>query len=210
MTDDLNPYQSPVADASAAIPDPLPLFVVGAVLGGISFIAAVTLIPAEESSRSVEGLLLANYLGFTFPLLLGGWTDGCDILTDWQREPWPSGARIGTCCYLLGGDRLLAVMVACPCLLGGVACVAFGSGERSWYDGILTRFGKGLLAGCVFGLVGMIMLNVLGISWFQVHSTAACQWTMWNDGPVGMGAASGLYLVLFVWAANLGVLPLKL
>ena len=120
------------------------------------------------------------------------------------------GCSIGTCCYLLCGDKLLAVMVACPCLLGGVACAAFGSGERPWYDGIVVRFGKGLLAGCVFGLVGMMILNVLGISWFPVHSTAACPWTMWHDGPVGMGAVSGLYLVLFVWAANLGVLPLKL
>ncbi len=100
-------------------------------------------------------------------------------------------------------------MVACPCLLGGVACVAFGSGERSWCDGLFVRFGKGLLAGCVFGLAGIVVLNVLGISGFQVHSTTACQWMPWHDGPVAMGAASGLYLVLFVWASNLGVLSLE-
>ncbi len=210
MTDELNPYESPAAEASAAIPDPLPLFVVGAVLGGVSFIVAVTLIPAEESSRSVQGLLLAIYLGFTFPILVGGWTDGMRHSYRLATGGVAIGCSIGTCCYLLCGDTLLAVMVACPCLLGGLACVAFGSGERSWYDGILTRFGKGLLAGCVFGLVGMIVLNVLGIGWFHVHSTAACQWVTWRDGPVGMGAASGLYLVLFVWAANLKILPLEL
>ena len=210
MTDNINPYESPAAETSAAIPDPLPLFVMGAVLGGVSFIVAMSLIPGDVPSPSVQGLLLANYLGFWFPILVGGWSGWMRHSYRWAAGGVAIGCSIGTCYYLLCGDKLLAVMVACPCLLGGVACVAFGSGERSWYDGILNRFGKGLLAGCVFGLVGMVVLNVLGITWFPVHSTADCQWMMWHDGPVGMGAVSGLYLVLFVWASNLGVLPLKL
>ncbi len=207
---DTNPYQSPAADATAASPSPLQFFVVGAVLGCVSFVAAVSLIPGDVPSSSIQNLLLANYVGFWFPILVGLWSG-------WTRHSWrwaaggvAVGFAIAACYYLLCGDTLLAVMVACPCLLGGMACAAFGSGDNSWYDGILARFGKGLLAGCVFGLVSMVVLNLLGISWFQAHSLADCQWTTWHDGPVAMGAASGLYLVLFVWAANLGVLPLKL
>ena len=92
----------------------------------------------------------------------------------WTRHSWrwaaggvAVGFAIAACYYLLCGDTLLAVMVACPCLLGGMGYAAFGSGDNSWYDGILARFGKGLLAGCVFGLASMVVLNLLGISWFQ-------------------------------------------
>ncbi len=209
MTDNVNPYESPAAEASAALPDPLPLFVVGAILGSVAFVVAVTLIPGEASSPSAQDLLLANYLGFMFPMVVGIWSGWVQHSCRWAAGGIAIGLAIGACRYLLCGDKLLAVMVACPCLLGGLACVALGSGEDSWYDGLFVRFGKGLLAGCVFGLAGIVVLNVLGISWLQVHCTAACPWMTWHDGPVALGAVSGLYLVLFVWASNLGVLSLE-
>ena len=210
MSDEFNPYQSPAAESSAAAGSPLQFFVVGAVLGCVSFIAAIALIPGDVPSPSMENLLLANYLGFWFPILVGLWSGWIRHSCRWAAGGVAIGFAIGACYYLLCGYKLLAVMVACPCLLGGLTCAAFGSGADSWFDGLLARLGKGLLAGCVCGLVALVALNVLGISWFQVHCTAGCDWLMWHDGPVAMGAASGLYLVLFVWASNLGVLPLKL
>jgi hypothetical protein len=86
MVDDINPYQSPLADNSAARPRTVPLgkwrvFFVGAVMGCLSFIAAIALIPSDVPNPSVHDLLLANYLGFMFPPLVGAWSG-------WVRRSW--------------------------------------------------------------------------------------------------------------------------
>jgi hypothetical protein len=83
------------------------------------------------------------------------------------------------------------------------AAVALGTGTHSWTEGILARLGKGLIAGFVLGFVYMVVLNVLGISWEPLCSTEEYHRMMWHTGPVAMSVASGLYLILFVWAANL-------
>ena len=209
MIDDSNPYQSPAAEISAAIAHPRPFpkmwsFFVGAVLGCLSFIAAIALVPGDVPNPSVHDLLLANHLGFIFPPLVGLWCG-------WIRRSWPwavgdaaIGFAIGGCYYLLCGYNFFVVMVAFPCLLGGVASVAFGRGAGSWFDGFFARLGKGLVAGFVLGFVYMVVLNVLGIAWFPMESTQEYHRMMWHTGPVAMSVASGLYLVVFVWASNLG------
>lgn len=226
---DANPYRSPEADDSTTVSTSLPptarlgrlrVFAVGAVLGGLSFIAAIALIPSNVPNPSVHDLLLANYLGFLFPPLVGFWSGL--IRHSWKRATSGVvlGLAIGGCYYLLCGYNFLDVMVAFPCLLGGVASMLFGSGDRSWFDGILARLGKGLLAGFVLGfvymvvlnvvgIVYMVVLNVVGIGWFPIRSTQDYHRMMWHSGTVAMSVASGLYLVLFVWASNLRSLVLE-
>jgi hypothetical protein len=208
MTNEINPYQSPETDVSVTKQPPLPLgkgriFVVGAILGCISFVVAIALIPASVPNPSEHDLLLANHLGFIFPPLVGAWAG-------WLRRSWLwglvnsfFGIAIGGCYYLLCGYDFLAVQVAFPCLLGGVASVAFGIGRRSWFGGIVPRLGKGLLAGFVLGFVYMVVLTIVGISWFPWDSIAKYHEMMWCSGTVAMTVASSVYLVLFVWASNL-------
>lgn len=208
MSDDINPYQSPVAEGPTPTCRPRSLgkvrvFLTGATFGCVSFLAAIALIPGNVPSPSQHDLLLANNLGFVFPPLVGVWAG-------WVRRSWlwagagtAIGLAIGGGYYLLCGDDFLAVMVAFPCLLGGVASVAFGTGVRYWWHGILARLGKGLVAGFVLGFVYMLVLNVLGLGWFPVDSTERYHQMMWTNGPIAMSVAGGLYLVLFVWASNL-------
>jgi len=209
---DINPYKSPLVDNPASLsvssPSPRrlgrwPVFVTGAMMGCLSFVVAIALIPANVPSPSVHDLLLANHLGFIFPPLVGLWSGW--VRRSWRRAPggMAIGLAIGGCYFLLCGLDFLAVMVAFPCLLDGVASVALGSGAHSWHDNILGRLGKGLLAGFVLGFVYMVVLSVLGLGWFPVDSTARYHRMMWNNGPIAMSVASGLYLVLFVWASNL-------
>ena len=41
-----------------------------------------------------------------------------------------------------------------------------------------------------------------GIGWFPVDSPERYHRMMWHNGPVAMSIASGLYLMLFVWASK--------
>jgi hypothetical protein len=195
MANDVNPYQSPslvgATGVSASLPSLVPLqthwvLIAGAILGCVSFIVAIAAIPSDVASPSEHDLLLANYLGFLFPPLVGLWSGGVRRSWLWSGAGVTIGLAVGAAYHLLCGHNFLAIMVAFPCLLGGAASVALGSGTRSWSAGILARIGKGLVAGLVLGSVYMVVLNVLGIIWFPVESTERYHQMMWNNGPVAM------------------------
>ncbi|HEX3997502.1 MAG TPA: hypothetical protein VHX65_03015 [Pirellulales bacterium] len=208
MADDINPYRSPAIANSASVTTLVPLrriwvFFVGAILGCLSFIVAIAFVPSDLASPAQHDLLLANYLGFVFPPLVGLWSGMVRRSWWWSGTGFTIGLAIGAAYRVLCGNDFLAVMVAFPCLLGGAASVALGTGARSSFDGILVRLGKGLLAGLELGFVYMVVLNVMGIAWIPIDSTAEYHRMMWQNGPVAMSIASGFYLVLFVWASNL-------
>ena len=209
MTDNVNPYESPAAETSAALPDPLPLFVIGAILGSVAFIVAMTLIPGEASSPSAQDLLLANYLGFMFPMVVGSWSGWMRHSCRWAAGGMAIGFAIGgLLLYALRRTNSLAVMVACPCLLGGAACMAFGSGERllARWNHCSLRQGHGRrtrvrsrLHGCAERagdkLVPLVHLHGHTEPLDDVAGRAG------RNGP-----ASGSYLVLFLWASVLNAL----
>ncbi len=214
MVDGINPYQSPLADGFAARPRAVLLgkrwiFFVGAILGCVSFIAAIAPISGFES-RPGHDPMLANNLGFLFPPLIGLWAGWARRSRRWAMAGSIIGFAIGGRYYMLCGYNSLAVMMAFPCLLGSAACIALGIGERSWHDRIIAPYGKGMVAGLVLGSVWMVVLNVLGSSWLPLtlllQPTHEDHWMMWQGGPVAMNLASGSYLVLFLWASVLNAL----
>ena len=80
MVDDINPYQSPLTDTLAARPRTVLLgkwwvLFVGAILGCMSFIAAIAPMSGSEIPPGHDPML-ANNLGFLFPPLVGLWV-GC-------------------------------------------------------------------------------------------------------------------------------------
>jgi hypothetical protein len=188
------------------------IFFVGAVLGCLSFIAAIAPISGSEG-RPGHDPMLANNLGFLFPPLVGLWAGWVRRSWRWAMAGSIIGFAIGGRYYLLCGHNFLAVMMAFPCLLGGAACLALGIGERSWRDRIIARYGKGLVAGLVLGSVCIVVLNMLGLSWLPLMllspSAQENHWMMWQSGPVAMNLPSGFYLVLFVWASVLNALSPK-
>jgi hypothetical protein len=212
MADDVNPCRSPALDALAASSGLASrsaflrkrwVFLAGAVLGCVSFLIAMAFVPSDVDSPSQHDLLLANYLGFVFPPIVGLWSGWVRRSWRWAAFGLVIGMAIGAAYRLLCGHDFLFIMVAFPCLLGGAASAALGSGVRSWFDGILARMAKGLVAGFVLGFVYMVVLNGLGIGWFPIDSMQRYHKMMCQNGPVAMSLAGGCYLVLFVWASNL-------
>jgi hypothetical protein len=218
MPEPINPYQSPSSAQSDGTPPWLPrsallhpfvLMVVGATLGYVSFVVAISRVPTNVADGVQHDLLLANYLGFIFPPLIGLWAG-------WIRQSWPwsaggvvIGLAIGGAYRLLCCDNPFALMVAFPCLLGGVASAALGNGSRSWFDGLHVRFGRGLVAGFVLGFTYMLVLNVCAAGWVPFKTVAEYHKLMEANGPVAMALASGFYLMLFVWATNLKATVLR-
>jgi hypothetical protein len=88
------------------------------------------------------------------------------------------------------------------------ATAALGSNRDPWLWGLGARLGKGLVAGFVLGVVYMVVLNFVGAS-FPVGIPVDEDFTkryvsmMWQTGPVALGLASGLFLILFRWAVGL-------
>jgi hypothetical protein len=104
-------------------------------------------------------------------------------------------------------EVLSGILLRFPCLLGGVAAAVLGrGGAHFWFEGVPTRFFKGLVAGFVLGLVYCCMTEAPCRLWFLL-STEQYHRMMWHNVPVAMSAAGGLYLVLFVWASNLNESP---
>src|SRR6266702_4426755 len=156
MAAEPNPYESPLSPPD----DPRPqttsrwaiwatTFFVGSVLGVLCFFAAIAMIPADVANPSVHDLALANNLGFIYPVVVGLWSAWIRRSRRWAVVAVVSGLVIGVAYYLLCDYNFLAVMVAFPCLLGGVASLVLGNGRPSWINGALQRLGKGLLAGFV-------------------------------------------------------------
>jgi hypothetical protein len=108
------------------------VFLFGAALGAGCFLLAEWLVPREVNGPGGHDLLLANRLGFIYPPLLGAWLG-------WLQRSWPRallgvvlGILIGILYYLLCGWNFFAVMVAFPCLLGGVFAMILESSSVSF------------------------------------------------------------------------------
>jgi hypothetical protein len=184
------------------------VFLFGGALGASCFLLAEFLVPRQVNGPAEHDLLLAHRLGFIYAPLLGLWLG-------WLQRSWPRallgamlGVLIGGLYFLLCGWNFLAVMVAFPCLLGGVFAMLLGSNCDPWLRGLGARLGKGLVAGFVLGVVYMVVLNFVGAS-FPDSIQGGGDFTkryvgiMWQAGPVALGLASGLFLILFRWAVGL-------
>ena len=99
-----------------------------------------------------------------------------------------------------------------PSLLGGVAACVLGNGSPGWINSAYLRFLKGLLAGLVLGTVYLSLLNQL---WEPVlklvdQSNNVYRQATWIAGTTAMSTASGVFLLIFRWAANLTLDNLKM
>ena len=179
---------------------------VGASLGVVACLVSLALVPSSVTSSGEHDLRLANHLGFIYPPLVGLWAAWCRRSVPWAVFGVLSGLLVGAFYYALCGYNFLAVMVAFPCLLGGVTSVLMETQAGSWTAGLPQRFGKGLVAGLVLGFVYMILLNIVGavVMGGFARTTADYISMMWRAGPIAMGVASALYLMLFHWSAGLG------
>ena len=178
---------------------------VGIAVGVAACLVSLALIPSSVSSAGEHDLRLANHLGFIYPPLVGLWAAWCRRSTPWAVFGVLSGILVGAFYYALCGYNFLSVMVAFPCLLGGVTSILMGTQAGSWTAGLPQRFGKGLVAGLVLGFVYMVLLNVVAIFFMTFPRTVATHSSMmWRAAPLAMGVASALYLVLFHWSSGLG------
>jgi len=184
------------------------VFLTGLLLGAASYLAAEALVPVGVASPGEHDLLLANRLGFVYPPLIGLWLG-------WLQRSWLraaagalAGVAVGLIYLLLCSHNFLAVMVAFPCLCGGVFAAVVGSNRDSWLAGLGARLAKGLAAGFILGLIYMVALNVgvgiilsgdVDLEDFTSHYVAA----MWRAGPVALALASGVFLILLRWAVGL-------
>jgi hypothetical protein len=220
MSQAINPYQSPqaVERPPSAKPPLLPrepllrpplLFCVGAMIGLISFVAAISLVPASVPNPSEHDRFLAINLGFIYPPIIGMWSGWMRRSVVWSVSGAITGVLIGGVYWILCSRfNFFATLFAYPCLLGGAASVAMGSGKRSWIDGIGSRLGKGLVAGFVLGFIYTVLLNFQAFGRMP-QNTQEFHQMMIEIGAVSMALASGLYLMLFVWATNLRAIILE-
>ena len=209
---DDNPYAPPSA-FTEFIPSTEPrelsrgaIALVGVAMGVVACFVSLALVPSSVASSGEHDLRLANHLGFIYPPLVGLWAAWCRRSVPWAVFGVLSGLLVGALYYALCGYNFLAVMVAFPCLLGGVTSVLMGTQAGSWTAGLPQRFGKGLIAGLVLGFVYMVLLNVVGavVMGGFARTTADYISMMWRAGPIALGVASGLYFMLFHWSAGLG------
>jgi hypothetical protein len=200
---------APVLLPTSLLLHPLMLFLTGAIFGYASFVLAIVRIRWDIASVTEHDILLANYLGFIFPPLVGMWAGG--IRRSWPWTVWGAvvGLTIGEIYCLVCGDNSTAVTLEFPCLLSGVAAVALGSPKPGWLGGRPVRFVKGLIAGLVLGGVYMATLRILPTHAFLLETAEDHHIMMSNNGPIAMGLASGLYMILFVWSTNLKEAVLK-
>lgn len=206
-----NPYAPPASNLGI-VPSHSPrqlnypaLFAVGLMVGAVSFLLSMALIPSSIQSISLHDLRLANHLGFIYPVMVGLWASWVRRSLPWAVVGVVSGLLIGSIYYLLCGFNFLAVMVGFPCLLGGCTSVLLGTRHDRWTRGILERFFRGLIAGFALGFVYAVLLNVgafLLLSPWRL-GVEEYSWMMWRWGTVSMAIGSGLYFVLFHWSAGL-------
>ena len=210
-TVDDNPY-APPRTLTEFIPSTEPrelsrplIAAVGALLGVVACLASLAFIPSTVASAGEHDLRLANHLGFIYPPLVGLWAAWCRRSVPWAVYGVLSGLLVGALYFALCGYNFLAVMVAFPCLLGGVSSVLMGTQSGSWTAGLPQRFGRGLVAGLVLGFAYMVLLNIAAIFFMTFPRTVATHSSMmWRAAPIAMGVSSGFYLLLFHWSAGLG------
>jgi hypothetical protein len=86
-----------------------------------------------------------------------------------------------------------------------------GSNRDSWLKNLGARLGKGLTAGFALGLAYMVILNIIAailLPDFWIGEDVTGQpgryvSMMWTAGPIALGLAGGLFLILIRWAVGL-------
>lgn len=185
------------------------VFLAGVLIGVASYLLAESLVPRSVASPSEHDVLLARQLGFIYTPIVGLWLG-------WLQKSWRRGLLAAGVGIIIGFIYMalcltrnpLAVMVGFPCLLGGLLAAAVGSNRSAWLRELAVRFGKGLLAGFVLGLVYMVTLNIAGemvspLTRLDRDGTQAYITMMRRSGPIALGLASGLFFVLFRWSVGL-------
>ena len=183
----------------------LHIFFVGLLLGIVSFVISMAMISPNVPTASEHDLQLANNLGFIYAPFIGMWAGLVRRSLLWTLAGVGIGLAIGSLYRWLSGYDFLSVMVAYPCLLGGLAAAALGRGQRSWSDGLFLRLLKGLYSCFVLGFLYMVGLNLLGAFLLPTFDSTTDQYRsmMWVAGTIAMGFSSAVFLLLFHWSANL-------
>lgn len=213
MNPDANPY-SPPTSGFEIVPSSEPrsvssgvLLLAGAVLGAVSFLVAMALIPSNTNSPTTHDLRLANNLGFIYPPLLGLWAGWVRRSTLWAIFGFVAGLAIGLAYYALCGTNFLAVMVGFPCILGGATSVLLGTKHDSWLSGMPQRLIRGLVAGFVLGFTYMLILNITfpftSPGFPYSNSVSDHSSGMWIAGTFALTISSALYFWVFHWSAGL-------
>jgi hypothetical protein len=185
------------------------VFLVGVMIGVVCYFLAESFTPKNVASPAEHDVLLAQRLGFVYTPVVGLWLGW--LQRSWRRAMVAAGIgiAIGFIYMALCVSRnFLAIMVGFPCLLGGLLAAAAGSNRSAWLGQLAARFGKGLFAGFVLGLVYMLTLNLVGEmlappSLFGRDLTQAYITMMWRTGPIALGLASGLFFPLLRWSVGL-------
>jgi hypothetical protein len=182
----------------------------------VSFALAMLLIPADVSTPSEHDLALGKNLAFIFPPLVAFWAGFVRRSLKWTMIGVSVGPSIGSIYNWVSGDSFdfFTVVIGLPCLLSGITAAAIGCGRGAWWEGILRRFAKGLLAGLVLAIVYDVVLSVVCTVLIQLYAQPAelsaprppiarFHLMMWIAGIVALGLAGAIYLPLFHWSANL-------
>jgi hypothetical protein len=185
------------------------VFLAGVLVGVACYLLAESLTPKNVASPGDHDVLLAQRLGFIYTPVVGLWLGW--LQKSWRRALLAAGIgiAIGFIYMALCATRnFLAIMVGFPCLLGGLLAAAAGSNRSAWLRQLAARFGKGIFAGFVLGLVYMLTLNIAGgmvapFPLFGRNATQAYISMMWRSGPIALGLASGLFFLLFRWSVGL-------
>ncbi|MBN1854879.1 MAG: hypothetical protein JW829_19250 [Pirellulales bacterium] len=202
----LQPFETMKTDSNAShLMGYFYVFGIGALIGVVSFVLSMAAIPSDISNASIHDLMLANNLGFIYPPIIGFWCGFVRRSLRWMLLGITVGLVLGTLYKLLCGYNYLLVMVAFPCVLGGLASSLLGQEKRPYVERSILRFLKGLVAGFVLGLVYMVILNALGMIILPIFNPSTAQYRemMWYAGTIAMTVASGLHLLLFHWSSEL-------
>jgi MFS family permease len=185
------------------------VFVAGVLIGVACYLLAESLTPKNVASPGDHDVLLAQRLGFFYTPVVGLWLGW--LQKSWRRALLSAGVGIAVgfiYMALCATRNFLAIMVGFPCLLGGLLAAAAGSNRSAWLRQIAARFGKGIFAGFVLGLVYMLTLNIAGgmvapIPLLGADVTQAYINMMWRTGPIALGLASGMFFLLLRWSVGL-------
>ena len=183
-------------------------FLSGLLVGVVCYSLAESFIPRDVRNPGDHDIALATRLGFIYAPVVGVWLA-------WLQKSFRRAAVAVVIGVLVGfvymqlcqSRNFLAIMVGFPALLGGLLASLLASNRSRWLSDLLSRLGKGLVAGFALGSVYMVTLNLVLASAFQqdfIHDpTPAYIKAMWRAGPVALGLASGFFFALIRWAVGL-------